>query len=335
MNNGLQTTVEAAKRIEAGAALLLAGAESALDALPHGKWIAGTIPYFMAESGGVEDTERVFVTEVPDGVVDAAWAVYDVAAIDRIALDGPSHGFTAVIVPAFSAVHRKFAQDAPEFKDMFIKPIVGWVSGVAVEDIGRLSPKVYFGQTGEKLADAAVALHAALAPEFSAKVDIVNLFHQGRGPALQFESQGFLATDCLIDGCRANLARYIAGDRVDTRLPLVADFCGAMINTSISAVDADTGETTFYAPVFPGVVYRFADSIVDYATEFERQVPKGVEMVFSCNCILNYLYGELEGKPLAGTAGPITFGEIAYQLLNQTMVYLELVPADPDAQSSK
>jgi hypothetical protein len=46
-------------------------------------------------------------------------------------------------------------------------------------------------------------------------------------------------------------------------------------------------------------------------------------MAFSCNCILNYIYGNLEGKKLAGTAGPITFGEIAYQLLNQTMVYLE------------
>ena len=47
-------------------------------------------------------------------------------------------------------------------------------------------------------------------------------------------------------------------------------------------------------------------------------------LFFSCNCILNYLYSELEGKKTGGITGPITFGEIAYQLLNQTMVYLTI-----------
>ena len=46
---------------------------------------------------------------------------------------------------------------------------------------------------------------------------------------------------------------------------------------------------------------------------------------FSCNCILNYLYGELEGKVTEGMYGPVTFGEIAYQLLNQTLVYVRIV----------
>jgi hypothetical protein len=32
----------------------------------------------------------------------------------------------------------------------------------------------------------------------------------------------------------------------------------------------------------------------------------------------------LEGKTTAGMTGPMTFGEIAYQLLNQTLVYLEV-----------
>jgi len=45
---------------------------------------------------------------------------------------------------------------------------------------------------------------------------------------------------------------------------------------------------------------------------------------FACNCILNYLYGKLEGKKTGDITGPITFGEIAHQLLNQTMVRLYL-----------
>jgi hypothetical protein len=47
-------------------------------------------------------------------------------------------------------------------------------------------------------------------------------------------------------------------------------------------------------------------------------------IVFSCNCILNYLYSELEGKQTGGIIGPITFGEVAYQLLNQTLAYLTI-----------
>jgi len=48
------------------------------------------------------------------------------------------------------------------------------------------------------------------------------------------------------------------------------------------------------------------------------------EASFSCNCILNYLYGELEGKHTGQVVGPMTFGEVAYQLLNQTMVQMTL-----------
>jgi hypothetical protein len=44
--------------------------------------------------------------------------------------------------------------------------------------------------------------------------------------------------------------------------------------------------------------------------------------VFSCNCILNFLYGGFEGKRINNFNGPITFGEIAYQLINQTLVYV-------------
>jgi hypothetical protein len=54
-------------------------------------------------------------------------------------------------------------------------------------------------------------------------------------------------------------------------------------------------------------------------------VPSDIgDVEFSCNCILNYLYGELEGKRTGALKGPMTFGEVAYQLLNQTMVYLKV-----------
>jgi hypothetical protein len=54
-------------------------------------------------------------------------------------------------------------------------------------------------------------------------------------------------------------------------------------------------------------------------------IPSNTEnIIASCNCILNYLYSELEGKKTGKVTGPITFGEIAYVLVNQTMVYLSV-----------
>lgn len=44
--------------------------------------------------------------------------------------------------------------------------------------------------------------------------------------------------------------------------------------------------------------------------------------MFSCNCILNYMYAGLEGERPGDMTGPVTFGEIAYVLLTQSMVYL-------------
>jgi hypothetical protein len=67
--------------------------------------------------------------------------------------------------------------------------------------------------------------------------------------------------------------------------------------------------------------------VADYAGAFRSRLsatdPAGV--VFGCNCILNFLYGELEGQAIGGVQGPVTFGEIAYQLLNQTLVTIRIV----------
>ena len=78
--------------------------------------------------------------------------------------------------------------------------------------------------------------------------------------------------------------------------------------------------------MFAGVSYRHARPVSDYVSEFTSHLPSGLDgrVVFSCNCILNYLFSGLEGRRTGGMVGPITFGEIAYQLLNQTFVALRI-----------
>jgi hypothetical protein len=66
--------------------------------------------------------------------------------------------------------------------------------------------------------------------------------------------------------------------------------------------------------------------VADYVKAFTRQMPSGGDdkVFFSCNCILNFLHSELAGKQTGAFTGPVTFGEVAYQLLNQTLVYLKI-----------
>jgi hypothetical protein len=104
---------------------------------------------------------------------------------------------------------------------------------------------------------------------------------------------------------------------------LVADYSGAMINVSFQSVDETKG-VALYAPVFKDVEYKIAAPVASYVDEFKKVLPKGVSPIFACNCILNFLYSELEGQVVEKMHGPVTFGEIAYQLVNQTLVYLEI-----------
>lgn len=328
--HALLTPAQTRELIAAGRPCCIAGDEALLRELPPGRWIGGTIPYFMAANGGTCSNTQLFVTELPCHEAGPQIRVYNRATLNQVCRDSPDHGFTLLVLPAFSEVHEAFAQEAPDYEDMYLKPLVGWISGVHLNDIGSAQPRVLDGSTGQWHANAGVAIHVPVAPSQLVHVDIVNLFEPGSGPIIEFEQGGFAASQCRIDGQPANLHDWMAERNVDTRLPLVADYHGAMINVSIKAMDASQHRVDFYAPVFAGVPYRVAKPLSDYRWAFAqatvgRKVPG--ELVFCCNCILNYAYGQLEGHRTGSLTGPMTFGEIGYQLLNQTLVHLSLAPA--------
>lgn len=320
-------SIDAARRlIEGGGYFAIAGDERALVQLPKGNWVGGTIPYFMDRRGGRTTREEVFVT--PIGISQAEPPIirfYSLERLPSICRNAPEHGYSLLIIPGFSEAHSSFARHAPEYPEMFLKPLIGWVSGIHLEELGQRRPKVLHGQTGQLSEEMAVVMEVPLPPEQQAIIDIVNPFEPGNGPKIVFNENGFSAGACLIDGAQRSLAAYLTDGQFDTRLPLVANYCGARVNVSIKAVDAANGRVEFYAPVFPGIVYRHAAPVADYLRAFNAALPRlAAAPAYSCNCVLNYLYSELEGKTTAGLTGPMTFGEIAYQLLNQTLVYLEI-----------
>jgi hypothetical protein len=318
-------TVDVVKRLLAeGQTLILAADEGLLRELPQGSWIGGTIPYFMTEEGGCASRDHIFVQAVPALATATKISVYDEQSMARVAIESPDNGYSILILPAFTDVHSHYALNAPNYPLMFIKVIAGWVSGVHLDDMGKAIPKVYDGRSGAVYADKAVAMHVHLPASHRAALGIVNIFEASDGDEIQFTASGLRVTDCLINGVPDNFYDFLQRGKHDTRCPLIADFCGAMINVAMQQqLDATERSVSFYAPVFEGVTYRLSKPVTNYAERFAAAIPAHVaNPVFTCNCMLNYLYGELQGRRTGNLVGPMTFGEIAYQLLTQTLVHV-------------
>jgi hypothetical protein len=316
----LITFQETSKLIADGKVLHIAGTEELLKKLPKGKWIGGSTEYFMAKDGGKVSAELLFVTEFPYSNFNVK--AYDAKTISKVAEDSFDTGFSILIVPFDSAVHKEYAQNAAKYNKMFLSTVAGWISGLNLGKAGQ-TPIAVNGMTQEAFSDKAVALHLQIPEGKTVSINIINIFEQDtNSPLIEFTEEGFTITKCRVDGKEIALADYIAQNKIDTKLPLVGDYLGNGINVSFKSIE--NGVVNFYAPVFKGIKYRMAKTISNYVDLFNKRLAehKGTTPEFSCNCILNFLYGELENKKIEAFAGPITFGEIAYQLVNQTLVYL-------------
>lgn len=321
----LFTLDEACEILSPGRPAAVAADKALLQKLPKGCWIGGSIPYFMAQDGGQVCQDRVFVQLMPEEVLSVRIQSYGLDEIHRIAVDGPEQGFSVLLIPHNTEVHHAYARNAPNYEQMYMKPIIGWITGCHLDELATGKSGVLNGETGQLVEEAALAMHIDLPANCIAEIGIVNIFEQGSGPVFHFPQAGMHVDDCRIDGVEGRLADYVIDNNIDIQLPLVADCYGVMVNVSIAAVDQEKRTVDLYAPVFPDTEYRFADPVGDYVSGFQKALPElpgGSQ--FSCNCILNYLYSELEGKKTEEITGPMTFGEIGYQLLNQTLVYMTI-----------
>ncbi|MGQ0710992.1 MAG: DUF6976 family protein [Rhodoferax sp.] len=310
----LMPPAQAAQRITAGQRLWIAGDARVLRTLPKGQWVGGTIPYFQTPDGGVSERQQVFVCEAPALGGASQIRSYDITSLSELCLDTPAHGYTFLLIPAFSDVHSFYARNAAQFPQMFMQPVVGWVAGMHLTEASEV-PAVVDGSTGRFDTERALAMHMALPEDYYTEVEILNPYEQGEGARIRFSEPGFSARTCLVDGHTVELAPWLQKNGIDLRLPLVADYCGAMVNVSFKGVDK-SGRVDFYAPVFDDVEYRLA-------RRRSADAPAAADTraaAFSCNCILNHLHGGLAALQAPPSSGPLGFGEIAWMLLNQTQV---------------
>lgn len=317
------TLDKAISMINEGKVLHIAADESLLSKLPKGKWIGGTTPYFITDEGGILTKDKLFVNEI-DFAKNVKTAVLGKYNTFQFVEDCFENGLTMIILPFGSEVAAKYAKQAPEVEELLMHPTVGWVAGFDLGTGGEA--KVYDGVTGLSYTDKAVAMYIELPEGKDAMINIVNIFEDDKtDPVITFPDNALDVTNCFVNGQEVPFADYISKKNIDTQMPLVADYNGMYINTSVKAIEGN--KVSLYAPVFKGVEYRFAVHVDNYEEEFKKRINAAGagNPFFSCNCILNYLYGNLEGKKTPPYEGPVTFGEVAFQLLNQTLVYCEIV----------
>ena len=327
--------------INEGRVLLLAGAEQDLATLPEGCWIGGTVGYFVTPKGGVTAQDVLFYTDFTKLADGAAWRSFDANNIHEIAQFYPENGFALLLLPGFSEILGEVAGRIMEYEGLYNVPLMGWVSAVAMEGMPKIlprgGPKIFAGGPSAESERAAV-LYVSLPPRCFAQLHIANLFMPGDGPDIKFlEPDLYNAKDCLIGGTRQNLAHYMAAQNLDRRLPLVADHEGALLNLSILRRDARAGCVSFLAPVSTSLTYRFAESVTDYPAEF-LHATADIDLhqaAHSCICMLHYFFAGLDNAPgprdtkklrLPGPpiVAPVTFGQIAYTILNQTLTSLTI-----------
>jgi len=323
--NDLVSLDQANALIEAGANLHVAGDEAVLSRLKRGNWIGGTIPYFLTRNGGLVEREKVFVTQLPGFVTDVRIRLIDIGHIPAVTTEAPRNGFSMVIVPAMSDIHTIYSLTAGSIPGIREAPIIGWVAGIHLGEIGKTTPKVFDGLNGEVADNRMVVLHASLPGNKQAHVELINLFRPGGDDGIVFQEAGFSAGPCTVNGEPDDFYDYTVRKGLDTTLPLITERAGDLINVSFQSVDEKARRVTFYAPVMQGRVYRQAAPLADYRQALiEATRDLHIDPVFACNCILNYVHGHLEGEQAIPLPGPATFGELAQVLMNQTLVYLTI-----------
>jgi hypothetical protein len=315
------TPQEVSRKIQAGELLHIAGNDGLLRALPKGNWIGGSIEYFMTEEeGGVVSDDRLFVTELP--YKEFSIRVYDKQTIANVANDAYENGFSILILPSGADVSAAYHRHAPEYENLYLRNIAGWVSGVSLRKTGQI-PLTFNGADGSVYPDKAVALHLRVPDGQAATIHIINIFQPNMdAPPLTIPGEQNVATRVLAEGKEYVPADYLKKYGGDPKLPLVGDFSGANINVVYR--HGENGSIKFDVPMNPHVEFRPALAVEDYQAEFLRHVERhrNQHTVFSCNCLLNFEHGCLEGKKIGGFTGPMTWGEIAFLFVSQTLVYV-------------
>ncbi|MEW6392173.1 MAG: hypothetical protein AB1542_17415 [Pseudomonadota bacterium] len=144
--------------------------------------LGGVAANFITADGGVTDQAHVLVTDITDYAASVDIQVYDEASLPTLGDDYSDHGFSVIILPGMTAIHSAFARNVQGYAGVLNSPLIGWIAGVHLSEVGVRTPKSFAGD-GLTRDGEAVVMHVTLPQGLSAHLDIINLFKQGWRPS--------------------------------------------------------------------------------------------------------------------------------------------------------
>jgi hypothetical protein len=321
MIQGLFTPGEVSDMILAGKHLLLAGDAKLLKHLPKGDWIGGSTPYFIVQPGiRTTSFDKIFVNKLPDCVTKTEIAEYDETDIQNIFTDGTHNGLTVLILPYSSPVSNEYARNATRYPNFAMHPVFGWLTGeeMGVVHTGEERSFTISGLGNGLSTKKAVAMRITLPKTKYAEIQIFNPFKQGSGDKIEFDCSELTVRDAIINGEKRNFAEYLRENNIDLNMPMSANYSGTLLNNVVVAVVEDG--VMLSAPAFENLEYRFAELDPD-VTEPSLINDK---IFFAASCVAYFLQPALSDKYLRQINCPIVFGEIAYQMVGMTTIYVTI-----------
>jgi len=317
MIQGLFTPSEVADLINAGNRLLLAGNPKLLAQLPAGDWIGGSTPYFVVyPKNRITSLDKIFVNQLPDFVTEIEIREYDETNVQNIFIHGIANGFTTLIMPFASPVAIEYSLNATNYTGFAAHPVCGWLAGQPLEIITTEKSYTVSGHAPGVLSEKGIAMNVTLAENKYAEIHIFNPFKQSDSDVIMFEESGLKIKDAMINGVKRNFTEYLQEINYNIQIPLVANYSGAMINDTIVAIVGK--EVLMSAPVFKNMEYRMGiidENIVEPSFGFDS-------IIFSATCVGNFMQSHICDNYLKKMNGPVVFGEIAYQQVGHTTLYL-------------
>lgn len=126
--------------------------------------------YFIDSEGGKKSRDHVFVEILPAVFSDYKIVTYKEDEIKNLADNYYKHGFSYLLLPAFSTIHYSYAEKCREFNNLNAQALMGWVAGFDLDDTKAQTGFVFNGSTGEKFNDRGIILHVALKSEYDASL---------------------------------------------------------------------------------------------------------------------------------------------------------------------
>ncbi|MDR1865858.1 MAG: hypothetical protein LBR08_09855 [Bacteroidales bacterium] len=316
MIQGLFSVSEVSRMIDEGLRLILAGVKETLQQLPAGNWIAGATPCYVSSGEPNEFSEnQLYVNQLPEYITQAEIKTYDADHLKNIFKEGPENGFTVLLLPFGSEALREYALHAFDYENFGLVPLFGWVAGEGTNWASSHADVVISGSDAKAHLNKAVVMHVGLPAGKYAEVHIHSPFKIRPDTAIVFDENTTHPTDVLINGEKRRLEEYMVSRNISFQYPLIANMAG--INICVSFYYDVKPLTTMGTALFKGLTYYFSEPDTDMRI---WEIPH--DRIYALCC----LYYVLEPDPerLCQMTGPATYGEIGYQVVSQSIVYLTI-----------